>query len=190
MDHPWDRQQGGYSRSTTRSDMSIFRLDSEGYFLRDGKRFWPVGCNYTSSSCGAMIWKSWPEAEIRADLAGMQRLGFNSLRFFVHWEDFEPEPGRYDPLMEKRLQQFCQWCAEFGIHAHPSLFVGWMSGGIFWPKWKGSRNLFEDADMVERSLAFAQRCCALLKDCNNILAIDAGNEMSCLPDAHEAHPEA
>src|ERR1043165_5559538 len=126
MDHPWDRQQGGYSRSTTRPDMSIFRLDSEGYFLRDGKRFWPVGCNYTSSSCGAMIWKSWPEAEIRADLAGMQRLGFNSLRFFVHWEDVEPEPGRYDPLMEKRLQQFCQWCAEFGIHAHPSLFVGWM----------------------------------------------------------------
>ncbi|MBI4025877.1 MAG: cellulase family glycosylhydrolase [Verrucomicrobia bacterium] len=170
--------------------MNEFQMDAQGYFLRNGQRFWPVGCNYTSASCGARIWQTWPEAEIRADLAGMKRFGFNTLRFFILWEDFEPEPGRYDPRVERRLQQFCQWCGECGICPHPSLFVGWMSGGIFWPPWKGRRNLFENAEVIERSLAFAQRCCVLLKGCDNLLAIDVGNEMSCLPDAHEAHPDA
>ena len=52
--------------------MSRYQLDRAGYFLRDGRRFWPVGCNYTSGSAGARFWQAWPETEIRVDLAAMQ----------------------------------------------------------------------------------------------------------------------
>ena len=33
--------------------------------------------------------------------------------------------------MFKRLAQMLTWCAERGLYAQPSLFVGWMSGGVF-----------------------------------------------------------
>ncbi len=169
--------------------MTHFQLDAAGYFLRDGQHFWPVGCNYTAASAGARFWRVWPEAEIHADLAAMRQLGFNTVRFFLTWEDFEPEPGKYEPLMEQRLRKFCRWCEELDLCPHPSLFTAWMSGGIFWPSWKGRRNLFEDPELRERSLAYAQRVAGILRGTGNLLAIDAGNEMSCLPDAHDAPPD-
>src|SRR5882724_4073119 len=115
--------------------MSTFHLDADGYFSRDGARFWPVGCNYVTASAGARFWRAWPTEEIRTDLAAMRQLGFNALRVFITWEDFEPKPGCYDPVMFQRLQQFCLWCQEFDLVVHPSIFVAWMSGAIFWPAW-------------------------------------------------------
>lgn len=170
--------------------MKMIRLDSQGYFQRDGARFWPVGCNYGPASTGPDFWIAWPEQEIRKDLAAMARLGFNTVRFFLVWEHFEPRPGRYDQTCEKRLPRLCRLCHEHGLLPHPSLFVGWMSGGIFWPPWKGRRNLFEDPCMARRSLAFVRRCARVLRDCPPLLAIDVGNEMSCLPDAHTAESDA
>jgi tetratricopeptide (TPR) repeat protein len=50
--------------------------------------------------------------------------------------------GRYDEGMFRRLDTFLGWCAERQILAHPSLFVGGMSGGTFWPRGKDGRNLY------------------------------------------------
>ena len=76
---------------------------------------------------------------------------------FLRWEDFEPRAGRYDRTAFCRLADFLGWCRARGLLAHPSLFVGWMSGGILWPDWKKRRNLFSDPLMRRRSFAFAAR---------------------------------
>ena len=72
-------------------------LNTDGYFSLDGKRFVPVGVNYWPGSCGVEMWRRWPEAEIQHDLEVLRSLGLNSIRFFLRWQDFEPDPGEYEP---------------------------------------------------------------------------------------------
>ena len=66
----------------------------------------PAGVNYWPASCGVEMWPSWPAAEIQHDLDLVSSLGLNSIRFFLRWQDFEPEAGHYDEAMFERLQQF------------------------------------------------------------------------------------
>ncbi|MCY3021811.1 MAG: beta-mannanase [Planctomycetota bacterium] len=168
-----------------------YTLGEDGYFRRGGKRFVPVGANYWPASCGVELWPAWPADEIRHDLDVLRGLGLNCIRFFLRWQDFEPEAGRYDEPSFARLGEFLGWCGERGIAAHPSLFVGWMSGGIFWPKWREERNVFSDPFMVERGVAFARRAAeAIAPHHDHVLAIDQGNELCCLPDSHAAPPAA
>ncbi len=113
----------------------VFALDEQGYFTRHGQRVVPVGVNYWPGSCGVEMWPAWPEREIQRDLNLVTKLGLNCVRFFRRWQDFEPVPRRYDRRMFARLGKLLEWHKARGLLAHPSLFVGWMSGGIFWPKW-------------------------------------------------------
>ena len=166
-------------------------LDERGYFLLTGKRFVPVGANYWPASCGVEMWPQWPASEIQHDLDVLKSLGLNSIRFFLRWQDFEPEAGRYDPTTFDRLAQLLAWCSERGIFAHPSLFVGWMSGGIFWPSWRRRRNLFCDPFMIERSIAFARKTAEVIAPFHaHVLAVDLGNELDDLPDSQAAPPSS
>ncbi len=167
----------------------VFTLSPDGYFQHRGQRVVPVGVNYWPSSCGVEMWQAWPVAEILRDLDTMQALGFNCVRFFLRWEDFEPTPGRYRAEAFARLAEFLGWCRKRSLFAHPSLFVGWMSGGVFWPEWKQERNLFSDALMRRRSFAFAARAARVCMPYRDImLAIDQGNEICCVADAPAAPP--
>lgn len=168
-----------------------FELDSDGYFTRSGRRIIPVGLNYWPSSCGVEMWREWPAAEIQRDLRLIRALGFNCVRFFLRWQDFEPKEREYSETCFRRLARFLAWCRMEGLLAQPSLMVGWMSGGIFWPGWKRERNLFTDATLRRRAFAFAAaaaRVCARFPEV--VIAVDQGNEICCLPDCLAAPPEA
>jgi hypothetical protein len=166
-------------------------LDEHGRFSRAGKPLVPVGANYWPASCGVEMWPRWPAEEMRHDLDTLAALGLNCVRFFLRWQDFEPEPGRYDEAMFERLGEFLDWCAARGVLAHPSLFVGFMSGGIFWPAWRERRNIFADPLMIGRAVEFARRAADVIAlRAGAVLAVDLGNELVCLPDSAEACPAA
>ena len=166
-------------------------VDDGGYLTDNGTRFVPVGVNYWPGSCGVEMWVHWPEDEILHDLEVLRSIGLNSIRFFLRWQDFEPAPGEYREEMFDRLAQLLSWCHERCIYAQPSLFVGWMSGGVFWPSWKGDRNLFADPSMVERSALFARRAAEVIAPYHlRLLGIDQGNEICCLTDSTAAPPQA
>ncbi len=168
------------------------KIDSAGWFVAaDGVRFVPVGANYWPASCGVEMWQAWPEAEIIADLDLMASLGFNTVRVFLRWPDFEPRAGEYDEVMFGRLERLTRLCLDRGIHPQPSLFVGWMSGGTFWPEWKGTRNVFADAEVTRRGEAYAREAARRLAPFAAELAgIDLGNELNALPESREASPAA
>jgi hypothetical protein len=160
-----------------------------GYFQRDGRRFIPFGVNYWPASAGVNMWKVWPPMEINRDLDLMVSLGLNTVRFFLRWEDFEPEPGNYNQAAFMHLENLMLSIAQRGLYAHPSLFVGWMSGGVFWPEWVRGRNIFSDPELVERAELFTQRTVEILDFFKTgILAIDQGNELCCLPESAAASP--
>src|SRR5690606_28650864 len=182
---------GAAAGNERRREMSAgLRLDADGGFTTaDGARFVPVGANYWPASCGVEMWRAWPEDEILADLDLMASLGFNAVRFFVRWPDFEPRPGEYDATMLERLRRLLAACVERDLRPQPSLFVGWMSGGIFWPEWKGGRNLFADEDMIVRAEAFARLLATLLRPfADDLCGIDLGNELNALPASASAPP--
>lgn len=101
-----------------------YTLAPEGDFRKNGERYIPVGVNYWQTSCGVEMWQQWPADEIRRDLDLLAEMGLDCIRFFLRWQDFEPVAGGYDQKQFERLRQFVGWCAERGIAAHPSLFVG------------------------------------------------------------------
>ncbi len=164
-------------------------LDVTGYFQRAGQRFYPTGFNYWPGSCGVALWQAWPDAEIRHDFALVAATpGFNTLRVFLRWMDFEPEPGKYDGKIFERLRQLIHWADAAGIFLQPSLFVGFMSGGVFWPEWKRG-NVFSDAFMRERGVAFTEKVCGILAEIPELLVgVDLGNELCCLAESSQASP--
>lgn len=163
---------------------SVLRLDADGYFIRGTQRIVPVGVNYWPASTGVDMWARWNPDEIQHDIDLVASLGLNCIRFFLRWQDFEPEPGLYNPEAFKHLDQFMGWIVQRHLLVQPSLFVGSMSGGVFWPAWKQNRNLFTDPFMLERSQSFARRVAQALAPFQEHLAgFDYGNEMEGLPDS-------
>lgn len=178
-------------RSLPSDVKASFRLDEAGYFTRDGARIMPVGVNYWPASCGVGMWQAWPEEEIQADLRLTRALGLNCVRFFLRWEDFEPEAEVYREECFDRLRDLLGWCRNAGLIVQPTLFVGWMSGGIFWPKWKGGRNAFADDYLRQRAVEFTKRAAEVCAEFSDIvLTVDQGNELCCLPDCFSAPPAA
>lgn len=165
-------------------------LNAQGYFVRGGRPFIPVGVNYWPASCGVAMWEAWPAEEIQHDLDVVKQLGLNCVRFFLRWPDFEPSLGRYNEVMFERLAQLMEWCKERDILAHPGLVTGFMSGGFFWPAGKGSRNLYADPDVARHAASYCAKAAAVLAPYHqHILALDLGNELGCA-DAWPAPPAA
>ena len=168
-----------------------FRLDPHtgGFVNTAGHPFVPFGVNYWPGSCGVELWSAWPEAEIRADLDVVAALGLNTVRFFLRWQDFETAPGVYAEASFDRLDALLRWHRERGLFAHPALFVGYMSGGIFWPEWFQGRNLFSDPELRARGAAFAEKAASICaRYPETVLAVDQGNELSVLPESAAARP--
>lgn len=167
--------------------MDVDTLHENGYFVRNGRRIVPVGVNYWPATSGVEMWARWDADEIRHDLDVVAGLGLNAIRFFLRWQDFEPREGQYAESSFHHLEQLMEWIAERGLLAQPTLFVGGMSGGTFWPDWKRERSLFADSEMIERSRAFARKAALRIAPHRQVVAgFDFGNEMEGLPDSKAA----
>eukprot|EP01120_Amphizonella_sp_Union-15-10_P013710 TRINITY_DN643_c0_g1_i5.p1 TRINITY_DN643_c0_g1~~TRINITY_DN643_c0_g1_i5.p1 ORF type:complete len:576 (-),score=71.70 TRINITY_DN643_c0_g1_i5:92-1819(-) len=168
----------------------LVSLDAQGYFVNDGVRFFPVGLNYWAGSTGVEMWSVWPAMEISDDLEVLKSLGFNTVRFFLRWDVFEPDFGVYNQTVIARLEQMLTWCRSRGLFVNISVFVGWMSGGTFWPSWKGNRNLFTDPIISSESFLFARKVSAVAAPFSSIiLAMEYGNEMDVLQDSKYSETE-
>lgn len=146
--------------------------------LQCGDRpFFGVGCNYHPSATGCQYWRQWNAVQIERDLQAMAQRGFNVVRFFVFWADFEPQPGVYDVLMLERIKAFVHLASDHGLYCIPSLLTIWMNGQLFDLPWRQGRDLWTDAEMVYQELQYVRQIATCLKDAENVLAYDLGDEM-------------
>jgi hypothetical protein len=60
----------------------------------------------------------------------------------------------------------------------PTLFVGFMSGGIYPPPWLAGRNLFTDPDCIRSAALLAQSAAKALAPSEAVLAYDLSNEIN------------
>lgn len=131
-----------------RGRLPAVRLDGT-YFVRDGKRFLPVGAHWVPAKA-AMQWPvEWDPKDIEADFAKMRELGYSLVRFDMLWAWFEPRPGDYNPTAFQQLDYLVSLAHKYQIYLHPSLFIGGEVGEAFWDvPWRLGRNPQSDPDML------------------------------------------
>ncbi|HVN15517.1 MAG TPA: cellulase family glycosylhydrolase [Anaerolineales bacterium] len=132
------------------------------YFSRDNKRFIPVGAHWVPAKTGLQWPIQWDEADLQADFAKMQQLGFNTVRFDLFWAWFEPRPGNYNPEAFRQFDTFIRLAHEYNIYLHPTFFIGGEVGEAFWDvPWRRGRHPHADAEMLrlqtDHAAEFARR---------------------------------
>jgi beta-galactosidase len=138
------------ANSTEASASRLPQVHLDGtYFVRNGKRFLPVGAHWVPAKA-AMEWPTeWDPKDIEADFAKMHELGYSIVRLDMLWAWFEPRPGDYNPTAFQQLDYLVSLAHKYQVYLHPSLFIGGEVGEAWWDvPWRLGRHPHADADML------------------------------------------
>jgi len=159
-----------------------------------------VGVNYWPRRSAMAMWRRFDAGEIAEDFARIAGLGLDTVRFFLRWDDFQPQPDALDSVMLGRLDVVIALASEAGLRAMPTLFCGHMSGVNWLPAWTldartshgRCRTIADDAPsshgigdmyagpLLDAQVLFARTVGERLRSHPAIVAWDLGNEFSNL----------
>jgi len=94
-----------------------------------------LGVNYWPASSAMRMWERFDAAEVAADLKRCSDAGCDTVRLFLRWEDFQPDPASVDAAALSKLRTVADIAASTGIGVIPTLFTGHMSGVNWYPRW-------------------------------------------------------
>jgi endo-1,4-beta-mannosidase len=158
-----------------------------------------LGVNYWPARTAMGWWTAFDPAEVAADFRRIAKCGFDSVRIFLTWEDFQPTPSRVDSTMVDRLISTLDQASNAGLSVMPTLFTGHMSGVNWIPSWalgedagddrfrvvSGGRvaasrvaNWYSDASIVRAQSSLARELASALAGHGALWAWDLGNENS------------
>lgn len=158
----------------------------DGVLLRDGQPFVAIGVDYHPSAAGCRLWTDWDPAVLHRDFRQIAADGLNTVRCFLFWRDFEPAPGRYDPVVFGRLRALVAAAAGAGLACVLSLLTIWMNGQRLDLPWRQGRSLWQDAGMLARQEEYARQVATVLREFPNVLAVDLGDEIGNVEPAAAA----
>jgi endo-1,4-beta-mannosidase len=146
------------------------------------------------------MWSRFDAGEIDEDFARIAGLGFDVVRFFLLWDDFQPAPDTMSPVALARFERVLELASGHGLRVMPTLFCGHMSGVNWLPAWTldpaypserfrtftGSGTSpygigdFYTGELLEAQRIFARAVGGRARDHAALLAWDLGNEFSNL----------
>lgn len=94
-----------------------------------------LGVNYWPASSAMRMWERFDASEVAADFSRCAAAGCDSVRFFLRWEDFQPDPASVDDAALAKLRAVADRAAAAGVGIIPTLFTGHMSGVNWYPRW-------------------------------------------------------
>jgi len=80
-------------------------------------------------------WQLFDEEEVKRDFARLRTAGFDSVRIFLLWEDFQPAPDHVSEQALTRLVRVADAAHDNDLRLMPTLFTGHMSGVNWIPRW-------------------------------------------------------
>jgi endo-1,4-beta-mannosidase len=157
-----------------------------------------LGINYWPRRSAMAMWQRFDPGEIAEDFARIAALGLDTVRFFLRWSDYQPQPDVIDSTMLARLEALVDLAAHAGLRTMPTLFCGHMSGVNWLPAWALDRSAppgrfrtltehgeagygigdFYTGPLLEAQLVFARAAGERLKAHPAVTAWDLGNEFS------------
>ena len=168
-----------------------------------------LGVNYWPARSAMGWWRRFDREEVVVDFDAIARAGMDSVRCFLRWEDFQPEPARIDRAMLGHLLTVADAASRAGLQLVPTLFTGHMSGVNWIPRWAiggadrdprfrvvaggrvvpdGIRDWFTDEAVADAQGLMAREAAAALAGHEALWAWDLGNENSncSVPPDHES----
>ncbi len=94
-----------------------------------------IGVNYWPASSAMRMWERFDGAEIESDFRRCAAAGADTVRIFLLWEDFQPDPSGVAELALVKLREVADRAARSGVGLIPTLFTGHMSGVNWYPAW-------------------------------------------------------
>ncbi len=162
------------------------------------------GINYWPAAKAMYWWNTYSVQEVIHDLELMAAHGFNVVRFFLTWEDFQPYPDHIAPDTLANLIITANLAETYRLKLMPTFFCGHMSGVNWLPGWMlepchtGQRfpvfangryrqasplNCYIREEVLQAQLLQIETVCTALRGHPALLAFDLGNEPSnwCIP---------
>ena len=147
--------------------------------LHDGKPVFLCGVNYLPSKHWLTILRTWDGDVVEHDMAAMQSIGVRCIRFFPLWSLVQPRPDRLDPEILTNLDKLIAIAGRHGISLELAPLTGFMSGGMYFPKW-ATGNLFTDEAMIQAEEFYMEQMARRYGRNPNVQAFDLGNESNVM----------
>ncbi len=159
-----------------------------------------LGVNYWPRRKAMYWWNNFDASEVREEFSLIKEIGLDVVRFFLLWEDFQPEPDSVSQTALDQLTTVCDIAAENGLGIDLTFFTGHMSGPNWSPRWllggtdhpyqglrreivssgkvvsEGYRNMFHDGMALNASRLLLKTVVSQLKDHPAIWMWNLGNE--------------
>ena len=167
-----------------------------------------VGVNYWPASSAMRWWRRFDAGEVDHDFARIREAGGELVRFFLLWEDFQPQPTAVSDRSLAHLLTVADAARRHDLRIIPTLFTGHMSGANFIPEWalggesnggrfriisndrvvtREMRSWYTDPLVFEAQTLLARECARALAGHPAVWAWDLGNENSncCVPSTFD-----
>ena len=169
-----------------------------------------LGVNYWPRRKAMYWWSNFDAGEVREEFSVIKEIGLDVVRFFLLWEDFQPEPDSVSKTALDNLVTVCDIAAENGLGVDLTFFTGHMSGPNWSPRWllggddhpyvglkreiinrgkavkEGYRNMFHDEMALNASRLLLKTVVSRLKDHPAIWMWNLGNEPDLFAWPHTA----
>ena len=171
-----------------------------------------LGVNYWPAGSAMRWWSRFDETIVSEDFARIAEAGMDSVRFFLTWEDFQPNPAVVDAEKLQQLRTVADIAQSVGLRIMPTLFTGHMSGINLIPPWAlggsggdtrfrivsgglvvpiGIASWYEDELIYEAQALLAGQAAAALAGHGALWGWDLGNENSnCVTPPHRESARA
>ena len=173
--------------------------------LPEGRTHFRLGVNYWPTGRALTWWDAFDGDETARDLDRIADARLDSVRLFLTWESFQPEPDRIGEAAVAHLRTVADLADERDLAVIPTLFTGHVNGVCAMPPWvlggsegdgagprilsggveatRGIRNWYEDARVRDAQAHLARTLSKALADHDALWAWDLGHETSscCLP---------
>ena len=158
-----------------------------------------LGINYWPASSAMYWWQRFDPAEVKRDFNEIHSSGFDSVRIFLLWEDFQPHPLRISSRSIDHLVTVADAAYSQKLAIVPTFFTGHMSGVNWIPEWAlentsqpqrfrvvagnrvvngQSRNWYADREVMQAQTLLVSEVAAALQGHEAVWAWDLGNENS------------
>lgn len=158
------------------------------------------GMNYWPIHKAMYWWKNFEPVEVERDFDLLQHYGFNLVRIFLTWEDFQPRPDRISDTALEHLKVTMDIAAVRGLQVMPTFFCGHMSGVNWMPAWmladydepqsfdiyaggviysdRALRNCYIDEEVIAAQAFQIASVCDYIHGHEALFGYDLGNENS------------
>lgn len=116
-----------------------------------------VGVNYWPARTAMQWWRRFDPAVIERDFARLKEARLDYVRFFLLWEDFQPEPQQISRQALDQLLVVAEAAHRVGLRLMPTFFTGHMSGVNWLPEWMLESEAGESRFPVFSGGRFVQR---------------------------------